>query len=222
MNSSRTRVVVSAIVLLGIFLFTMFWTPGGAVPLRKPLTELPMDIGAWTGTELYLTRDVLDVVGVDDYVMRIYRLDATATEFKGMSPVSLYVGYYESQTKGRTYHSPKNCMPGSGWEIVASDRVDILLAGKTERVNRVTIQKGLEKQLVMYWYQDRGRVISSEYHAKAYLVLDSMTRRRTDGALVRFVAPIAAQGAGADEETYRYMLSFVNTVYPGIMELFPE
>ena len=207
------RLAVAVAILLAGFAFLTFWSPGQGVELERRLASFPAELGDWTGTDVPLDSRVIKVSGVDDYLMRNYaRRSATP-----LPPINLYIGYYASQRKGRTYHSPRNCMPGSGWEFVDARRVDVTLGGKTREINRVVIQKGLDRQLVLYWYQDRGRIIASEYTAKACLVYDSVTMRRTDGALVRVVTPIY----GDVEEAFGYAREFTEEVFPHIEELLP-
>src|SRR5260370_18617840 len=123
-------------------------------------------------------------VGVGDYANRIFY---SLTELH----VQLYVGYVARQRTGDTIHSPKNCLPGAGWDPVHSGYATIALPGGRQIVvNEYVIQQGLNKQLVFYWYQGRGRVVASEYAGKFWMVADAITRNRTDGALVRLVPPM--------------------------------
>ncbi len=103
---------------------------------------------------------------------------------------SLYIGYYESQAQGKTIHSPKNCLPGAGWEALSSEAVDVEVDGKTVRVNRFLLQNGSERSLALYWYQGRGRIAHDEYRVKLNLLWDAALRRRSDEALVRIVVPV--------------------------------
>ena len=120
------------------------------------------------------------------------------------------MGYYGSQRSGATYHSPKNCLPGGGWVFRSNDRVSGVIPGRPEaEVNRVVIEKGFDRQLILYWYQDRGRIVASEYAAKGYLILDATTHNRTDGALVRISTPIV----GTEEEAFRHATAFVQEAF---------
>jgi EpsI family protein len=171
-----------------------------ALAPRAPLVELPRAIGPWTGSiDVPLEQEVRDVLGVDDYINRTY---VTAAG----QPVNLYIGYYASQRQGDTIHSPQNCLPGAGWQPVEGGRVPLDVNGRQLTVNRYVIQKGLDRQVVLYWYQGRGRVIANEYANKFWLMLDAARLNRSDGALVRIVAPVlrsangpkAADAAAAD------------------------
>jgi EpsI family protein len=121
--------------------------------------------------------------------------------------VNFYVAYYASQRKGESAHSPRSCIPGGGWEIASLTQRDVdgvSVAGQPLRVNRVLIQKGDSKQVVYYWFQQRGRIITNEYLVKWYLFWDALTRNRTDGALVRLVASV---GPGQNEQEADAQLS---------------
>lgn len=182
------------------------------VPPHRPLQSVPLVLGAWEGEERPLEQRLVEASGADNYLSRIYR---TA----GGNAISLYVGFYESQRTGDTIHSPKNCLPGAGWEPIRSARVAVQLApGQIAPVNEYLVGKGRHRQLVMYWYQSRGRVVASEYSAKVWLVYDAMIRNRTDGALVRLVTPITATEADA-----RAILGdFAREFYPVLQEFVPR
>jgi len=159
-------------------------THGETAIARAPLSELPYALGPWTGQEQPLLQPIVAALNVTDYANRVY-VDTARV------PIQLYVGYYSSQRTGDTIHSPKNCLPGSGWEPVQSGRVTIEVRGDRRIVvNEYLIQKDQNKQMVYYWYQSRGRVIASEYDAKFWMITDAISHNRTDGALVRVVTPV--------------------------------
>ncbi|HXW06867.1 MAG TPA: EpsI family protein [Vicinamibacterales bacterium] len=112
-------------------------------------------------------------------------IDPTAS-----APVSVYIGYYHSQRQGDAIHSPQNCLPGAGWRAVGSGLATVTANGAAVRVNEYVIAKGLERQVVLYWYQGRGRVVANEYTNKALLMLDAARLGRTNGGLVRLIAPV--------------------------------
>jgi EpsI family protein len=157
---------------------------------RQELGSLPVEIGDWrSANQSELDDEVLDVLGVDDYVNRLYVRPATP-------PVSLYIGYYASQRQGDTIHSPQNCLPGAGWQAVDAGQATLDIGGKSVTVNRYVIQKGIERQVVLYWYQGRGRVIANEYANKLWLMVDAARLHRTNGSLVRVIAPVKAATGG--------------------------
>jgi len=188
------------------------------VPLKKDFVDFPLDIAGWKGKSDVLDEKVLDVLGLTDYMMRNYAPVNGERGDQLTLPINLYVGYYASQAKGKTYHSPKNCLPGSGWELTDIDAVPVDFEGTTYEINKVMIQKGLERQLVLYWFQDRGRVISSEYWAKIYLVYDSIFRKRTDGTFVRIMAPVK----NSVDSTLKEELVFAESILPLLKQHLPD
>lgn len=215
MTTTR-RLFVVALLLAGAAAYLQAASRPEHVPVRRSLADLPMAFDGWTGQRAPdLDAATLQVLGVDDYVSRIYAID-------GVQALSLYVGYYASQRRGDTIHSPMNCLPGAGWTpvVAARTRVDVPGRGPID-VNRVLIQKGEERQVAVYWYQGRGRAVASEYWSKAFLVWDAATRNRTDGALVRVVSPIRPTDASdgvADARTRR----FVRDIYPFLGAYLPD
>ena len=184
---------------------------------RLPFSQFPMQINEWRGApQPPIEPKILAVLGVDDYLTRAYyTADHSAV-------VGLYLGYYGSQRQGDTMHSPLNCLPGAGWAPLSNSRIPILVAGgSTIVVNRYIIQKGLDRQLVLYWYQSHGRVVASEYWSKLYLIRDSIRLNRTDGALVRVIAPIAIGSEDGGETAERDATRFVRALYPTLSPYLP-
>jgi EpsI family protein len=191
-----------------------------AAPVRTSFADFPMQLSDWRGIQLPPFEErILAVLGVDDYLTRAYY---APVERAG---VSLYIGYYGSQRQGDTMHSPLNCLPGAGWEPISHSFLPVSVAATEAAtpsevvINRYVIQKGVEQQLVLYWYQSHGRVVASEYWGKFYLVRDAVRLNRTDGALVRVVAPIT----GDDGETRAELtaIDFVKTVFPVLGRYLP-
>ena len=212
---------------------------GESIQSKKAFKEFPLIIGGkWKGKELGLEKKVLDVLKLSDYMMRVYRPIAPAdqenfpntkvnlpssslqvSDSRPSAPLWLYVGYYESQRTGSTYHSPKNCLPGAGWQFVESEHVTVSMGKGPEKViNRVLIQKGLDQQVILYWYQDRGRVIASEYWAKGYMIWDAITKNRTDGSLVRISIPVLT----TPEDAYQVGLYFIQDLWPLLLQFMPD
>ncbi|MGH9410367.1 MAG: exosortase C-terminal domain/associated protein EpsI [Vicinamibacterales bacterium] len=181
------------------------------VPSR-PLSSLPMTLGPWTGAPLPdFDPQTLSVLGVDDYVTRLYR--------RGPDAADLYVGYYASQKRGGTIHSPLNCLPAAGWEPLSYSRVQ--LTGDPSRpihANRYVIQRGLDRELVLYWFQSHGRTVASEYWNKAYLIFDGLTLHRTDGTLVRVVVGPFLNEARAE----RTATDFIHVLAPQLNRQLPR
>ena len=187
---ARRAAFVIALLLVARF-FSAHVSSAEAVVARQPLSTLPLTIGQWQGHEAApLADDVLAQLGVDDYINREYVTGSAV-------PVGVYIGYYESQRQGDTVHSPQNCLPGAGWQPIESGLATLDAGGRTVQVNQFVIQKGLDRQLVFYWYQGRGRIVANEYRNKALLMFDAARLHRTNGGLVRLIAPISTTADGA-------------------------
>ncbi len=187
-----------------------------APPPRQAFLEFPLQVGDWAGLAYPLERQYVDTLRFDDYILADY------TRPDGGS-ANLYVAYYRSQRKGRSVHSPKTCIPGGGWEISSLRDVEVIPPSAAEpglTVNRALIQKGADKQLVLYWFKQRNRVLTNEYAVKAYLLWDALTRRRTDGALVRLSAPIRAGEKEGDVESR--LAAFAALVHPLLKAYVPD
>jgi exosortase D (VPLPA-CTERM-specific) len=160
------------------------------VPARDTFLQFPLLHQGWLGREDHIDTATIETLKLTDYLIANY----TRPDYR--LPVNFYMAYYESQRKGASIHSPRSCIPGGGWVIsdLSQTTVDATPGMSTNapplRVNRAIIQKGDDRQLVYYWFQQRGRVLTNEYLVKWYLFWDSLTQNRTDGALVRLVVPV--------------------------------
>jgi len=187
---------------------------------RSPLRDMPMAIGDWQGRDnKEFDAKTLKVLGVDDYITRLY----VSNQQKA---VSLYIGYYESQRTGDTMHSPMRCLPGTGWQPLATGVRPLQVqtsaasgAGQTITINRYLVQKGLQRHIVLFWYQMHGRVIASEYATKVFLIRDAVQMNRTDGALVRVIIPIAE--SEGEEAADRAVTTFVRQLFPLLPSFLP-
>jgi EpsI family protein len=186
------------------------------VPIRAPFAEFPMKIAEWQGfRQPALDPDVLRVLGVDDYLTRAYVAPTRAG-------VGLYVGYWSSQKEGDSIHSPLNCLPGSGWEPTSSGRINVALDGvHPVSINRYIVQKGLDRLLVLYWYQSHGRTIASEYWGKFYLVADSIRLHRTDATIVRITVPVVADSSAEELASERVAVQFAQQLTPVLSKYLP-
>lgn len=172
------------------------------VPERSPLALFPSALGAWqTGVAQRLEPEIERVLGADDYLSVSFRSSEEA------APVDLFVAYYHRQTEGSGLHSPEVCLPAGGWEVSNWQRAVLTMqrlgnggSGISLPVNRAVIQKGLSRQLVVYWFEQRGRRMTSSYAAKAVTVWDALATGRTDGGLVRLVTPLAPGESPAEAE----------------------
>lgn len=180
------RFLIVWVILAGTALFLHGRSSFERVPSHRGLHTFPREIDGWTGTDVPMDGKTLQVLGPGDFLSRTYR---SASE---TLPIELFVAYYPSQRTGDTIHSPQNCMPGAGWTVLSMDHVELSNDEHQKAVtsNRLVFAKGMDRVLVLYWYQAHGRTTPSEYWAKYYLVRDSMVMQRTDGAIVRIAAPI--------------------------------
>lgn len=180
------RFALSAILLAGTALVLRARNSAEIIPARPPLASFPRTVDGWNSNDIEITKDVRDVLGPGDFLLRDYRDPRT------QSDISLFIAYFPSQRAGDTIHSPKNCLPGAGWSPIKNDRVRIEVPGRAPvTVNRYLVAQGEERQLVLYWYWAHNRAVASEYAAKFYLVTDSIRMHRTDGSLVRLSMPLA-------------------------------
>ncbi len=192
----------------------------GRVPERASFAAFPLELGSWQGRQLPAFDDgTLTTLGVDDYMARAYARE--------QSLAGLYVGYWASQREGDTIHSPLNCLPGSGWEPVSKRTLAIQIAdaspasaARSISVNRYVVRKGLDRELVLYWYQSHGRVVASEYAGKFFLVADALRLHRTDAALVRVMMGID-DDEGGEARAERDGVSFVRTLFPALAPYLP-
>jgi EpsI family protein len=174
-------------LLVGGTVVNLWEHVGEASVVRRELKEFPTDLGRWRqrGVDTRFDAQTESVLRADDYLTRDFALpDGRGANF--------YVGYYQSQRNGATYHSPLNCLPGAGWTLNDPATIQITPAsgGAAFEANRYIIQNGDTRQLLVYWYQGRGRAVASEYWGKIYTVVDSVKRRRSDGAMVRVIVPV--------------------------------
>jgi EpsI family protein len=217
------RAIIIAVLLITGALYLSSATKSESVPLRRPLLEFPRQIGAWEEVKSSeFDSETMKVLGVDSYVNRQYAGPENA--FAG-----LYIGYYQSQRQGDTIHSPLNCLPGSGWNPVHRDILPIPVHSsasgeqiKEIRINHIVVQKGLDKQVVLYWYQSHGRTIASEYRAKIYTVLDALKSNRTDAALVRVISPVRGPDKAAEEAAASQAVDFVKAIFPQLDSYLPD
>jgi len=205
------RPFVAAFVLVG-GIFATHSIPSPNIPeTHRPLREFPAAIDLWHSKDHPYKADVVEAIGADDYINRVYS--------GGTPPIALYIGYYKDQRSGDRIHSPKNCLPGSGWEPIHSAQIQIGSAeGRPVFVNEYVVEQGSRRAMVLYWYQTRRRIIASEYWAKYWLVVDGLRHRSTDGTMVR----IWTTAVDGEESARARATDFASHVYPQVAELLPE
>lgn len=193
-GTRRSVLLLAAVLIAGGVFINWFDRRGEAEITRKPLAEFAEELGSWRqrGREIRFSEATEAVLKTTDYTMREY-------ESSEGRIANLYVGYYASQRTGATYHSPQNCLPGAGWVLSEPALIEIRTpSGKTFAANRYRINNGTHDQLMIYWYQGRGRIEASEYRDKINTVFDSVLRRRSDGAMIRVMIPVAGDAEKAE------------------------
>lgn len=204
------------LILAGMALFSFQLQEREEVtPTRQTFLDFPMEIAGWRGRPLAMEKQYVETLRFDDYLL---------ADFQGPNAgaVNLYVAYYQSQKKGQSAHSPKTCLPGGGWEMKSLTEMSIAGqgTGRMFPANRVVIQKGDTRQVVLYWFKQRDRLVTDEYLVKALLFWDSLTKRRSDGALIRLVAPLLP---GEDEAVIdRRLQQFAALVQLAISAYVPD
>lgn len=183
-----------------------------SIPSGRSLSQLPVSLGSWRLLqEGVVDADTREVLKADDLLNRFY-----ATNSAG---ANLFIAAFRSQRNGKSPHSPKNCLPGSGWTPLNSGEVAIDVGkGIPIRVNRYVVAHGDERSLVLYWYQSRDRTVASEYTAKFWVVVDAIRLNRTDTALVRVVVPIVNRD---EEAASKSATDFVRSFYGTLREYLP-
>ena len=183
---NTARFILAIVLIAGTGLLLQARGRNESFPTRQPLKTFPDQLGPWTATDIPIEKDVLDILGSGDFLLREYRAEGNVTPL-----VDLFIAYFPSQRAGDTIHSPQHCLPGAGWLPVESHRVTLSFPGHDAfPANRYVVSKGDSRQLVLYWYWAHDRGVASEYWAKFYLVKDAMEMNRSDGALVRLITPM--------------------------------
>jgi exosortase D (VPLPA-CTERM-specific) len=189
---------------------SLIWNRSEIVPVRNRFVTFPAQIGSWHGQPSLLEPDIERTLALEDYILSDYsRSDRKV--------VNLYVAYYSSQRTGESPHSPLVCIPGSGWSITKFGRTN---DGTDLPINRAIIEQNGSRQLVYYWYEERGRTIASEYWSKWYLLFDTITKNRSDGALVRLITTISPSETELDADN-RLRL-FIHDLRPSLAGYLPS
>ena len=179
----------------------------GPVPLRAPLAQALPVIPNSRDTDVVVGEEERKIAGMSSYVIREYYP-------KDVIPFQVYIGYYDEQHQGKTIHSPKNCLPGDGWEQVESAPLTVQTATGPVTINRWRSVKNGVSAMVYYWYQGRGRVENNEFKVKYELLRDAVKRGRTDEALVRIIVMnVTDNGVAADALTRKIAPDLVRDVY---------
>lgn len=205
------RFLIVVILLSGTTLYTNLMSHGTPVPITRPLKEFPAKIDDWVGTTHFFSKEVYDILGVDDSILRNYRNNQG-------NLISLYIGYYGSQKEGNIIHSPKNCMLGSGWQPIDLSKIEIDLPSGKVVASKMIVEKGLSKEVVLYWYQSGSRVIGNEYLQRLYFVWDAIRYNKTNAAFIRFTSPVFDNDY---DKTIQQEVEFIKKVVPILNNFLP-
>ena len=209
----RPAMILSFLLIVQGSLFYGF-SRGETPPSYRSLDGFPKDIGGWRMIQQGgIEQDVKDVLRADDYITREYAASPGKV-------ASLFVAFFKSQRAGQTPHSPKNCLPGSGWVWTLADTVPVTVPGRAApiEINRYLVSKGESSSLVLYWYQSRDRVVASEYKAAAFVAWDAIRFNRTDTSLVRVVVPVVNNREDAATQTG---VEFIQAFFGTLRNFFP-
>ncbi len=188
----NVRPFLPAVILLLGYGFVLNSRTQAAVPLVAPLKGDPLPtVEGYRTQDTTLSAEEQRVAGMSDYVERLFRKDSTLA-------FTTFVSYYERQSKGKTIHSPKNCLPGAGWEVLSAGLDTVTIDGTPKELNKYVLKYGAQSAIVYYWYQGRGRIVANEYRVKWNLLRDAALAGHTDEALVRVFVPVARQHDAAD------------------------
>lgn len=208
-----TRSFVLVTLFAGAFALRSSLDAPQVVTTAESLARFPSAVGEWRGTDIPLDADVVKVAAVNDYLNRQY-----ASQNAGLG---LYIGYYQSQRQGEALHSPLFCLPGAGWQPVNTAVTELHSAGDAaagRTVNTLIVERGLDRLLVLYWYQTFSRVIASEYSRKLFLMRDALLSGRTDVALIRITAGIGSRDAGGEARSLEVARPFAEQILPEVQQ----
>lgn len=238
MISASLRFLIAALLITSAAVFLQAHGSSEIFPPRLELQRFPQQLGPWTGTDIPIEKEVLDVLGPGDFLLRDYEKDepeqisagqansdqpssglsgsdlpGQTRSSSGEPTINLFIAYFPSQRAGDTIHSPQNCLPGAGWSPIENSRITLSIAGHPPfPANRYIIAKGDSREVVLYWYWAHNRGVASEYLAKYHLIDDSIRMNRSDGALVR-ISSVMLPGETPDVAESR-LLPFTSSVVP--------
>jgi len=210
---SHAAMILSILLIVQGSVFYGF-SRGETPPSYRTLDGFPKELGGWQmAKQGVMEQDVKDVLRADDYITRDY---AESPE----KVANLFVAFFKSQRAGQTPHSPKNCLPGSGWVWTIADTIPVTVPGRVAPIviNRYLVSRGQNRSMVLYWYQSRDRVVASEYKAAAFVAWDAIRYNRTDTALVRVVVPVAE---GRDDVATQTGVEFIQAFFATLRHFFP-
>jgi EpsI family protein len=220
LNSRAARIVTVLLLVQAAVLYSAIRPE--IVPPSRPLNEMPTTLGSWHQVQTgVIEQVVLDVLKADDILNGAYCDSASPNcTNTGEGLAYLFVASFRTERNGKTPHSPKNCLPGSGWVPLSSGEITIDVGRAAPiSVNRYLIASGSQRQLVLYWYQSRDRSVANEYKAKFWVMADAIRLNRTDTALVRVIVPVRNQDDGKAQATG---IDFVKSFYTTLLGYLPS
>lgn len=213
---SKAAVILTAVLAVQGLAYYAFAARPELTPAVAPLSSFPTVLPGWVMTQdAPVEKEVADVLKASDIMNRVYGNRQGAG-------VLFFIAYFKTQRTGATPHSPKNCLPGSGWEPVESpgiQRIEVPGRAMPLDVNRYVVSMGDRRDVVLYWYQSHNRVIASEFAAKFWLIADAVRYRRSDTALVKVVAPANGSDTAAASAA---AVALVQAAYPAILQQLPQ
>ncbi|HJZ95721.1 MAG TPA: EpsI family protein [Candidatus Solibacter sp.] len=211
---SKAARMLSIVLVVQFAMFYAVAMRSETVPPVGPLSEFPREVPGWhMFQDNKIEPEVQEILKADDLLSRSY------VDGKGRGAF-LFVAFFKTQREGQSPHSPKNCLPGSGFEPIESFPIDIQIPGRQDpiHINRYLTARGEEKSVTLYWYQSRDRIIASEFAAKFWLIADSIRYRRSDCSLVRVVVPVRSDDVATADQT---SIEFARSVFPALLRQLP-
>jgi exosortase D (VPLPA-CTERM-specific) len=216
-KSWYSLITFNLLLLLAMPLTIMLQERAEKLPLRSQLANFPLEHKNWTGKERRMDPNIINSLKLSDFLATDFVYDDSS------APVNFYIAYYKSQRKGAAVHSPKSCLPAGGWRIMNSQQILIKAVttndGRTFQCNRALVNKGDQRILMYYWFQQRGRTITNEYMVKWYLFWDALNHNRTDGALIRLSVSLDEKMDEIDAD--KYLKHFLHDFYPLLNRYLP-
>ena len=214
LKSKYARALTLVLLLQTLAFYAIARRPENVPPVTM-LSFFPTSLDGWlTAKDIPVEKEVQDLLRADDLLNRVY-VNSTGTE-----DASLFIAYFRTQRYGQSPHSPKNCLPGSGWEKISDETIPVMVQGWNApiRINRYVVEHGDEKDVTLYWYHSHNRVIAGEMEAKLWAVADSIRYHRSDTALVRVIVPV--RGGNVDSAT-NTGVQFIQALFPQILRQLP-
>lgn len=207
---NKRIIIVSSIIFL-FALYLNIYSFHEIVPLKKALDEFPLSWKGWAGKVYFFDDRILERLRADEYIFREYT--------RGNNKINVYIGYYGTQREGAQIHSPKHCLPGSGW-FKLFEKKRVLDIGNTGKINFIEAlyQKDADKELFIYWYKMKDVYITNDYILKLYMILNSLRYQRNDAAFIRFSTPV-----GNNVEDSEYLIEVaMRDFLPLLKDYLPE